>query len=422
MTMIKYKQFSNGLKLVYNKLDCFSVALGVYVGTGSLNESIPENGISHFIEHTLFKGTETRSAFAIADEIESIGAQINAYTSKLCTAYYTVSLSEHVEKCADILSDIFFHSTFPDAELKKEQGVVIEEINMYEDAPEDVCLEQLSTAYYADHPLGKTILGTKENVLSFDGDKIRDYMRRRYTPDNVVVSIAGAIDFDLAVELVEKYFVSQFRTARKVGTDKFSRRISTPTFLYKKKDIEQSNIAFAFPAPEYDSDLESALQILNGALGGGMSSRLFQKIREELGLAYSVYSYPSQYTFDGYTCIYLGTNPSKTVKAIGAIREELLKLKSDGLTEKELLRSRAQMKSAYLMSRESSRAIMNINGKNLLYTGKLLDIDEKISRIDGTDLTRVKEVIDYVFDFDRVCASYVGPEEKMPALELLTGN
>ena len=420
--MVRLKEFSNGLRLVYNKLDCFSVSMGVFVGTGCVDESMEENGISHFIEHTLFKGTERRTAFQIADDVESIGAQINAYTSKQCTAYYTVCLTEHAESCADILSDIFFNSTFPEVELKKEQGVVIEEINMYEDVPEDVCLEQLSTAYYADHPLGKTILGSKENVLSFDGARIRDYMKRRYTSDNVVISIAGAIGYDEAVALVEKYFVGGFTGTKKVGEDDFTRRIAKPTFLYKKKDIEQSNFALAFPAPEYGSDLECAMQILNGALGGGMSSRLFQRIREELGLAYTVYSYPSQYIFDGYTCIYLGTAPGKTESAIKAIREEILKLKDGGLEEKELLRSRAQMKSAYLMSRESSRSIMNINGKNVLYTGKLLDIDDKIAKIDGTDLDKVKEVIDYIFDFDKVCASYVGPEEKMPALELILGK
>lgn len=418
--MVKLKNFNNGLRLVYNKLDCFSVSIGIFVKTGCVNETDKENGISHFIEHTLFKGTETRSAFSIADEIEGIGAQVNAYTSKLCTAYYTVSLREHVEKCADILSDIFFNSVFPEDELKKEKGVVIEEINMYEDAPEDACLEQLSTAYYGDHDLGKTILGSKENVSSFTKEMIGDYMKRRYTSDNVVISIAGNIGYDEAVVLVEKYFFDRFSGNKKVGNEDFSRRISTPTYLYKQKSIEQSNLAFAFPCPEMDSNLESAVLLLNGAVGGGMSSRLFQKIREELGLAYSVYSYPSQYTFDGYFCIYLGTNPSMTEKAVVAIGEEIRKLKTGGLTDREISRSRAQLKSAYLMSQESSRAIMNINGKNLLLTGKLLDIDAKIANIEGISSRLVAEAIDYVFDFDRVCASYVGPEDKIPALELLT--
>ena len=420
--MATLKTFPNGLKMVYNKMDCYSVSIGVFVRTGSLNETDAENGISHFIEHMTFKGTEKRTAFGIADEIESIGAQINAYTSKECTAYYTVSLTEHAEKCADILSDIFFNSTFPEHEIKREQGVVIEEINMYEDMPEDVCIEQLSTAYYGDHPLGKTILGPKENILTFDKQMILDYKSRRYTADNVIISIAGAISCEEAERLVQQYFESMFGNSSAVGRTDFARRESVPTFLSKKKDTEQAHLAIVFPGPEYGCDLEAAQPILNGALGGGMSSRLFQKIREELGLAYSVYSYPTSYTFDGNLCIYLGTTPGKTMDALRAVCEEISKLKKDGLIEAELLRSRAQIKSAYLMSNESSRAMMNLYGKNLLLTGKVLDIDAKIAGIEATDLDAVQKLIDWTFDFDRVCVSYVGPEEQLPVMEVLRGE
>ena len=210
--MVYVKKFDNGLRLIAKRIDgLLSVSAGVLVKTGSMNESSSENGISHFIEHVMFKGTEKRSAFDISDHIDRIGAQINAFTSKELTCYYTKSTKEHLENSLDILSDIFFNSVFEKEELEKEKGVVIEEIKMCEDTPEDLCLDLLARSYYGENGLGQTILGSEKNVKSFNRDIIRNYMDKYYTADNVVISIVGNIDVDKTVELVDRYFVDKFK-------------------------------------------------------------------------------------------------------------------------------------------------------------------------------------------------------------------
>lgn len=209
--MVYVKKFDNGLRLIAKRIDgLLSVSAGVLVKTGSMNESSSENGISHFIEHVMFKGTEKRSAFDISDHIDRIGAQINAFTSKELTCYYTKSTKEHLENSLDILSDIFFNSVFEKEELEKEKGVVIEEIKMCEDTPEDLCLDLLARSYYGENGLGQTILGSEKNVKSFNRDIIRNYMDKYYTADNVVISIVGNIDVDKTVELVDRYFADKF--------------------------------------------------------------------------------------------------------------------------------------------------------------------------------------------------------------------
>ncbi|MCQ2399725.1 MAG: insulinase family protein, partial [Clostridia bacterium] len=281
--MIFTKTYPSGLKLIVKQMEgLFSVSAGILVNTGSRDESVEENGISHFIEHTVFKGTTHRNAFEISDHIDRIGSSINAYTSKECTVYYTKSTVEHQEETFEILADIFLNCTFPEDELEKEKDVVIEEINMTEDTPDEVCLDLLSSAYYGDTGLGMTITGTAKDVKSFTKEKVKDYMRRRYTPDNVVISVAGAVDIEDTVKTVDRLF-SSFTGEKAVESVK---RESSPRTVHygKKKDIEQAQIALALPCYKYGDDRADAANIANIVLGGSMSSRLFQKVREELGL------------------------------------------------------------------------------------------------------------------------------------------
>ncbi len=401
------KVYDNGLKLIIKKMEgLLSVSTGIFVKTGSRDETADNNGISHFIEHMLFKGTKTRTAFEISDHIDRIGSNINAFTSKELTCFYTLSTYEHQEETFEILSDIFLNSTFLPEEIEREKGVVIEEINMTEDAPDEVCLDLLSTAFYGDDGLGRTILGPIENIKKFTRDDILKYIGDRYTPDNVVISIAGAVDVDATVKLVDKYFGGL------VGkVDDTVAPQKQPTFaksVAKSKDIEQVHIALSLPAYAYGDDRLNALSIANVVLGGGMSSRLFQKIREELGLCYSVYSYSSAYINNGRMEIYLAVNPSKVSDAVSAVKEEIQKFATNGITETEFLRGKEQMKSAFILSQESTSSQMKIYGRQYLMLGEVFDFKQKIDDINALTLDKVNAVIKEVFDMSKCAYAIVG--------------
>lgn len=405
--MIKYKQFDNGLRLVVNNMPgMLSVSIGILVKTGSMNENAVENGISHFIEHVMFKGTEKRTAFEISENIDSVGAQINAFTSKELTCYYTKSTTDHVQTTLDILSDIFFNSKFEKQELEKEKGVVLEEINMSEDTPEEVCLDLLAKGYYGDKGLGQTILGSAKNIKSFNRDDIIKYMDKYYTADNVVISVAGNVDIANIEGLVKEYFADKFtrlKSAKQVDTTP-----NTPEHLFKSKKIEQSHIAFAMKGLSINDEKADALAIANIVFGGGMSSRLFQKIREELGLAYSVYSYISSYKDSGVVEIYAGVNTNLRDLAVNAILEQVDVLKKDGITEKEFLRAKAQVKSAFIMGQESTSSQMLLYARYLLLLEQEFDINERIKKLDNVSMQDVRDVIECSFDLSTLATATVG--------------
>ena len=404
------KKFDNGLRLVIDKIDgLFSVSAGVLVKTGSVNETKSENGISHYIEHALFKGTSNRTSFEISDYIDRIGAQINAFTSKEMTCYYTKSTSEHLNECLDVLSDLFFNATFDPEEMQKEKGVIIEEINMSEDTPEDVCLDILASAYHGDEGLGRTILGTKENILSFTKEDVDAYMDKYYTADNVVISLAGNVDVNDAINSVEKLFANKF--IRIKSASQVENKTQNFKNVFKTKKIEQTHIALCMPAIKMDSEKADALNIANVVFGGGMSSRLFQKIREELGLAYSVYSYLSLYKDRGVLEIYAGVSTDKRDKAVKAIINEIQKITKDGVTEQEFLRGKEQIKSAFIMGRESTSSQMLLNGRYMLFRNEELDFTERMKKIDSVTLEDVNNVIKEIFTVKNITSATVGPKK-----------
>ncbi len=411
-----YKKFDNGLRLIVNKIDgLLSVSAGVLVKTGSINEKQTENGISHFIEHVMFKGTKTRSAFDISDHIDRIGAQINAFTSKELTCYYTKSTSDHLEKSLEVLSDIFFNSVFEDVELEKEKGVVIEEINMSEDTPEDICLDLLAKSYYGDKGLGQTILGPIKNIKKFNRESVKTYMNKYYTADNVVISLAGNVDVNFVVECVEKLFATNFKS--KTGAKQANTEIIKPKNLYKSKKIEQSHLGFIMNGFTAKDALSDAFSIANTVLGGGMSSRLFQKIREELGLCYSIYSYPSQYKDNGILEIYAGVNTEARELATKAIVEEVKRFKKEGVTEQEFLRGKEQIKSAFIFGQESTSSQMLIYGKYLLFLDKQFDFAERIKNIERVTIDDVHEAISKSFDIEKAGTATVGPKRSALKIE-----
>ncbi|MEC5219817.1 pitrilysin family protein [Bacillus atrophaeus] len=408
--MIKRYTCQNGVRVVLeNNPTVRSVALGVWIGTGSRHETPEINGISHFLEHMFFKGTSTRSARDIAESFDRIGGQVNAFTSKEYTCYYAKVLDEHANYALDVLADMFFHSSFDENELKKEKNVVYEEIKMYEDAPDDIVHDLLSKATYGNHSLGYPILGTEETLDSFNGDSLRQYMDDFYTPDRVVISIAGNVT-DSFIKDVEKWFGTYEAKGAASG-------MKQPEFHYekltRKKETEQAHLCLGFNGLEVGHPDIYNLIVLNNVLGGSMSSRLFQDVREDKGLAYSVFSYHSSYEDSGMLTIYGGTGAKQLQLLSETIQETLGILKRDGITPKELENSKEQMKGNLMLSLESTNSKMSRNGKNELLLGKHKTLDEIIYELNEVNLESVNGLARRIFTDDYALA-LISPSGDMP--------
>lgn len=412
--------FKSGLKMIHKQMTGVrSVAIGVMFAVGSASETEANNGISHFIEHMMFKGTKKRSAYDIVCEIDGLGAQINAYTSKQSTCYYTISVDEYAENCMEIMSDFLFNSTFDQAEMEKEKGVVLEEIAMSEDTPDDLCMENLGAAYFRGSSMGFTILGDADNIRNFKSQDLHSYVANKYSAGNMIVSVVGNIDQKKAYDLVAKYFDSNvFKSDYKMKKIKHEPKCES---VIVTKPLEQANIALAFPCLEFGAQNNMSLLALNTIFGGGMSSRLFQEVREKAGLAYNIYSYPSAYYGDGVFSIYIGTNPKTARKALDSIREQIVLLKNEGISKDELERVKKQIKGSYALSQESSSSLMRVYGRNALFLDEYFDFDEKIRQIDFVSQESVMEVVNYIFDFDKVVSSYVGKEIDFDPLAIIRG-
>ncbi|MFN2746278.1 M16 family metallopeptidase [Bacillus sp. z60-18] len=408
--MIKRYTCQNGVRIVFeNNPTVRSVAIGVWIGTGSRHETPEINGISHFLEHMFFKGTKTRTARDIAESFDRIGGQVNAFTSKEYTCYYAKVLDEHASFALEVLSDMFFHSSFDEEELKKEKNVVFEEIKMYEDTPDDIVHDLLSKASYGGHSLGYPILGTEETLASFDGDALRRYMDEYYTPDRVVISIAGNVPESFIKE-AEKHFGSYEANGKRTGMAK-------PEFhhqqMTRKKDTEQAHLCLGFNGLEVGHPEIYDLIVLNNILGGSMSSRLFQDVREDKGLAYSVFSYHSSYEDSGMMTIYAGTGASQLQLLSETIHETLRVLKADGITPKELENSKEQMKGSLMLSLESTNSKMSRNGKNELLLGKHRTLDEIIEKLNAVNLDRVNNLANRMFT-DDYSQALISPTGELP--------
>ena len=346
------------------------------------------------------------TSFQISSSFDDIGAQVNAFTSKETTCYYVKSTTGELEKSFELLSDMFLNSTYKSDELNKEKGVVVEEINMCLDTPEELCLDALSESYFGKQGLGQTILGSVKNVKGFKKDDIDKYRKRFYNADNIVVSFAGKISFEAACGLVEKYFMPYVSAAK---SDEFLCGETENKYgrIKLEKDIEQVHLALAFGGVEYDSPETDAMSVINNVAGGGMSSRLFQKIREELGLCYTVYTYPSCYLKTGTFAVYAGVNPKSAEKAYRAILDVLNDLKKNGVTEDEFARGKAQMISSFAFGQESTSSQMLLYGKYLLNTGKVFDIDAKLSAVNALCIDEVNKLLSKL-DFSLYSAAVVG--------------
>lgn len=408
--MVHFKTLNNGIRLIVKRMPgLMSVTMGIIVHTGASVESDKEDGISHFIEHMMFKGTKKRTAFRISDEMDAIGAQMNAFTSKDITCYYAKSTTGHAAEAFEILSDLFLNSTFPEDEMAREKGVIIEEINMNDDTPDDLCLDLLSEAFYGERGYGRNILGSRENVNGFTCSDIKEYISKRYVPENIVISMAGNIDLALAEELTEKYFAD----VKPAHADNKPVEVQLCAHsLFRKKDIEQIHLGLAFPSVKRYDSLYDATQIMNSVLGGSMSSRLFQKVREELGLAYTVYSYLSTYAEAGSLVVYAGVNSENYLKSVGAVLACIDDIKKKTISKEEFMRGKEQLTSSSVFAQESTSSQMLLYGKELIYSGRVYDFEERVRKIASVTLDDVMSAIENNFDKSCLASAVVGKTDK----------
>ncbi len=416
--MTKLVRLGCGAGVILERIPYVSSAcVGIWVKAGSVNENSSNYGISHFIEHMTFKGTPSRNARKIAEDIDRIGGQINAFTGKEATCYYVKTLYSNLNKAIEVLFDIFFHSIYDETEMEREKQVVYEEINMHDDSPEDDVGDTFYEALFDGHPLGTEILGTKEILASFTPDDLRRYVEDNYTAGNVLVSVSGNFDEDSIIALFEEYFKQLSRKEQKKVEYP---TVYTPKFLFKKRDIEQAHICMGVRGAKRDDELYYARHILSGILGGSMSSRLFQSIREEKGMAYSVYSYISSYTQDGCFTIYAGVGGDRLEETIYLIREELQLLRDKGITEEEFNSSKEQMKSSYIFGLESVSGRMAANGKSQLLLGKVYSEEETLKCISDVSMDQIERVIAEFTDMKNYSASATGKME-VDLEKLITG-
>jgi predicted Zn-dependent peptidase len=408
--MFQKELLINGIRLVTEEIPYVnSVSIGIWVKVGSRYESLENNGISHFIEHMLFKGTKNRSAKEIANSIDKIGGQLNAFTSKECTCFYAKVLDTHFDIALDVLADMFFNSKFDSEEIDKERGVVIEEISMYEDSPEDLVHDLFSQAVWSGNPLGMSILGTEDSLENLNKERIVNFFNENYIPQNIVISVVGNLKHNEVVKKIKSYFdkaEKKDNSAANIVMPRFE-----PEYTLKNKVTEQVHLCMGFSGVDIRSKAFYPMLILNNVFGGAMSSRLFQKIREDRGLAYSVFSYPSSFEDCGLFSIYAGSKPDNLKSVASLIMEEIREIKKTGITEEELYDSKEQLKGSYILGLESTSGRMISIGKSELLLDRIYSPAEVLERINNVDMSSVSSIIKHIFDTDSMGAAVIGSME-----------
>lgn len=408
--MIDQFKLRNGVRVLCERMESIrSVSVGVWIGAGSRYESEEHFGVSHFIEHMLFKGTRRRTTRQIAEEIDFVGGQMNAFTAKDCTCFYTKTLDSHLELAVDILSDILRNSKLLTRDVNLERNVILEEINMYEDSPDELAHDILMETAWRGCSLGNPILGRPETLKRTDRAAMRGFMASRYVPGNMVISVAGCFDAPALRALLEKYFgVFKGTEARDGFFEASDNAQYTADTHIKQKDTEQINLCVGFEGVELGNDDIYALHLANSIFGGGMSSALFQKIREELGLAYSIYSYVSAFRRAGMFTIYAGMQPENAERVFNIVLDEIKAFKESGMTADLLKKSKEQFKGSFYMGLENPTARMTAMGKSALLLGYINTPDEVVAKIEKVTLDDTYNVINRIFDMDKLAVSAVG--------------
>ncbi len=406
--VVNVSTLSNGLCVVTDEMPASgSVAMGAWIGVGARFEPAHLNGVSHLLEHMAFKGTKRRSARDIAEEIEAVGGHINAYTSRETTAYFAKLLKDDAALGVDILGDILQNSTMDPEELQRERGVILQEISQAYDTPDDIVFDYFQQAAYADQAIGRPILGSSQIVRDVSREELMRYMQDNYTGPQMVVSAAGAIKHETFVDMVGDAFsgLSSKQCPLAAKAD------YTGGHVREQRDLEQTHLILGFEGVAYKDPDFYALAVMCSVLGGGMSSRLFQEVRETRGLAYSIYAYASSFVDTGVVSVYAGTSPDDVPEMTNVIGAEIAKF-ADTVTEQEIDRAKAQLRSSTIMGMESSSARCEQKARQMMVFGRIIDADEIIRRIEAVDKDSVSRVARRVFS-SSLTSSMIGPEKNL---------
>jgi predicted Zn-dependent peptidase len=407
----------NGIRVLSERIPTVrSVSIGVWVDVGSRDESAEVNGISHFIEHMVFKGTPRRNARQIAESLESVGGHLNAFTSREQTCFYAKVLDEHLLTAVDVISDIMLNSLFDEEEMAKEKKVVIEEINDIEDAPSELIHDIFSSTIWEKNSMGRSILGTVDTVNRFTRDDIIEYMDKNYTSNRIIVAACGNLEHANLLDLVKAHFKYDNNVSRA------DNRLKPEVKARKKirgKDIAQAHVSIGWPTIEFSDERRSSLLILNNILGGGMSSRLFQTVREQAGLVYNIYSFMDFFVEHGLFGIYFATSKGQVEKALGLIYEVLNGIKQGAVTEQELYYAKSQLKGNLVLGLENTSNRMNRIARHEILCGKFLSIDDTINAINEVQVQEIVDLADTVLDSNLLNIAALGPVEEK---ELISYN
>lgn len=395
MENIKVKFLKNGIPvLIENIKSIETVSFGVFVKTGAINETKEESGVSHYIEHMMFKGTKSRTAKNISEDIDNVGGIINAYTGRDTTAYYTQMLANKIETGIDVLSDMFLNSTFTQENLDKEKKVIIEEIKMYDDIPEEVIHEE-NLLFAIEGAQSNRVAGTIESVTNINREIFLNYYKRRYVADNIIISIAGNIDEEKIINLLDK----SFGKIKKGFVEEEENEYNFNTKENKiKKESNQVHICFNTLGISLKHELKYSTAIISNVLGGNMSSRLFQKIREERGLAYSVYSYSTSFMETGLFTVYAGTTKENYREVLDIIKDEFAEIRENGITEEELQKAKNKFMTSLTLGLESSKGKMTRMASSYMLYNKVISVDEVVEKIEKITMEDIKRTAELMFD------------------------
>ena len=400
----------NGIRILTERMPHVrSVAVGVWVETGSRHEPEARGGISHLIEHLVFKGTASRTAEDIARTMDSVGGQMDAFTTKENTCFYVQVLDEHLPLAVDLLTDILLHPVFNADELEREKSVVLQEIKMVEDTPDDVIHDIFAAQVWAGHPLGRPILGTRDLVNSFDRDLVLRHFNDEYVPPRIIIAVAGNVTHDQVVELFGRGF-NGFRHAAASRAQQPATIGASVNIVHKT--LEQVHVVMGFPGLPHAAPERYALYLLNDVIGGSMSSRLFQEVRERQGFVYSIHSGVQAFADTGITYVYAATDPANFAKMLKSILKEVRELKKNGINEDELRRAKDHLKGSLMLSLESTSSRMNRLAKHELHLGAFLTMDEMLAAIDGVRHEEVQALVTELLDEDHLALTTLGPLDR----------
>jgi predicted Zn-dependent peptidase len=403
--------FPNGLRIISESIPTVrSISIGLWVDVGSRDELSGFEGISHFIEHMVFKGTATRSPQQIAAHLESVGGILNAFTSREQTCYFAKIIDEHLPLAVEILADLVFNGRFDDADIQKEKNIVIDEINEVNDTPSDLVHDFFAEIMFGSHPLGRSIMGTDKSVKGLSRKMMMSYLAANYQPEKIIVAASGNLKHRDLVNLVKRYF-----GAYQPNNHKPLKRVKPklcPGIAVKKRETTQTHICIGTPAYRFDHPQRAALMLLNSIIGGGMSSKLFQKVREDMGMAYTVFSYLDFFMDAGVIGVYLNAEKKNTGAVISAVYKELYNFTGDKLDSKEIDSAKEQLKGSLVLGLENTSNRMNRMAKHELLLGRYVDVDETISEIQKITATQVKNVAAALFERDKFTIAVLGPVDK----------